>query len=78
MLEPGAETTFQASVLVPSSQVSIDQQLHLTLTSDQTSSPESSLMVRVQKSPTFIYIALGLMALAITAVVIYFRRKGRR
>ncbi len=78
MLEPSAETTFQASVLVPSSQVSIDQQLHLTLTSDQTSSPESSLMVRVQKSPTFIYIALGLMALAITAVVIYFRRKGRR
>jgi uncharacterized membrane protein len=77
-LEPGAETTFHATVLVPSSQVSIDQELKLALASDQSSSPESSLMVRVQKSPTFIYIALGLMALAITAVIIYIRRKGRR
>ena len=77
-LEPGAETTFHATVLVPASQVSIDQELKLALTSDQTTSPESSLLVRVQKSPTFIYIALGLMALAITAVVIYIWRKGRR
>lgn len=77
-LEPGAEATFHATVLVPSSQVSIDQEIQLAIVSEQTTSQASSLMVRVQKSPSFIYIALGLMALAVTAVVIYVRRKGRR
>ncbi|MCA9968310.1 MAG: hypothetical protein KC423_28895, partial [Anaerolineales bacterium] len=77
-LEPGAETTIHAQVLVPSSQVTGDQTLQLALASDQTTSPASSLTVRVQKSPTFLYAALGLMGLAIAAAIVYFRRKGRR
>ncbi|MEZ4594907.1 MAG: NEW3 domain-containing protein [Chloroflexota bacterium] len=77
-LEPGAETTIHAQVLVPSSQVTGDQTLQLALISDQTTSPDSSLTVRVQKSPTVLYAALGLMGLAIAAAIVYFRRKGRR
>ena len=77
-LEPGAETVIHAQVLVPSSQISGDKTLQLMLTSDQASSPASSLTVRVQKSPTIIYAALGLMGLAVIGVVFYFRRKGRR
>ena len=77
-LEPGAEATIHARVLVPSSQTTGDQTLQLALTSDQTTSPTSSLTVRVQKSPTFLYVALGLMGLAIVAAIVYFRRKGRR
>lgn len=77
-LEPGAEITLQAQVFVPASQVASDQTLQLTLTSDQTSSPASSLVVRVQNSPTFLYAALVLMGLALAAAIVYFRRKGRR
>jgi uncharacterized membrane protein len=77
-LEQGAEMTMHVQVLIPASQVTGDKSLQLTLTSDQTTSPASSLTVRVQKSPTFLYAALGLMGLAITAVIVYFRRKGRR
>ena len=77
-LEPGTETTIHARVLVPASQVASDQSLKLVLTSDQTTSPESALTVRVQKSPTFFYVALGLMALAVGGVFLYFRSKGRR
>ncbi|MCA9995534.1 MAG: hypothetical protein KDE56_07305 [Anaerolineales bacterium] len=77
-LEPGAETTIHAQVLIPSSQVTGDQTLQLLLTSNQATSPGSSLTVRVQKSPTFLYAAIGLMGLTITAAILYFRRKGRR
>jgi uncharacterized membrane protein len=77
-LEPGAEAAFNVTVLVPASQVSKDQELKLALTSDQTTSPDSSLMVRVQKSPTFLYVATAVMGLAILGVFVYFRRKGRR
>lgn len=77
-LAPGAETTLHAQILVPSSQVTGDQTLQLSLTSDQTTSPTSSLTVRVQKSPTFLYAAFGLMGLAVAAAIVYFRRKGRR
>lgn len=77
-IEPGAEAAFQVTVLVPASQVSKDQELKLALTSDQITSPDSSLMVRVQKSPTFLYVTTAVMGLAILGVFVYFRRKGRR
>lgn len=75
---PGAEAIFHVRVLVPASQAPQDQTLSLALLSDQTASPERSLTVRVQKSPTFFYAALGLMALAVGGVLIYFRSRGRR
>ncbi len=77
-LETGAQATIQVRVQVPASQVARDQDLKLSLTSDQTTSPESAIMVRVQKSPTFFYGALGIMLLAVGGVLIYFRSKGRR
>lgn len=77
-LEPGAEAAFAVKVLVPASQVAIDQPVHLTLRSDQTISPASTLTVRVQKSPTFLYGAALLIGLAIAGVFVYFRAKGRR
>lgn len=77
-LEPGQTVSIKARVLVPPSQVSIDQPLSLSLTSDQATSPVSELMVRVQKSPNFL-IASGLViALAVGGVFIYFKLKGRR
>ena len=77
-LEPGAEATVHVRAAVPSSQVARDQNITLILTSDQTTSPENILTVRIQKSPTFFYVALGIIALAIGGVFIYFRSKGRR
>ncbi|MCB8919989.1 MAG: hypothetical protein H6662_00265 [Ardenticatenaceae bacterium] len=77
-LAAGAETAFHVIVTVPSSQVAADQKITLALASDQTASPDSPLTVRVQNSPTFLYVALTVMGLAIVGAVIYFRRKGRR
>ncbi|MCA9948070.1 MAG: hypothetical protein KDE48_00350 [Anaerolineales bacterium] len=77
-LAAGTETTFHVVVTVPSSQVAADQKISLALTSDQTASPDSPLTVRVQNSPTFLYMALTVMGLAVVGAVIYFRRKGRR
>lgn len=77
-LEPGDNVNFQARVLVPASQVSIDQPLPLSLTSDQATSPASALTVRVQKSPNYLIASGGMMALAVAGVFIYFRIKGRR
>ena len=77
-IEPGAETTVHVRAAVPSSQVAQDQKISLSLTGDQTTSPESILTVRIQKSPTFFYAALGIIALAIAGVFIYFRSQGRR
>ncbi len=77
-LDMGAKTSFHVVVTVPSSQVAADQEIKLVLTSDQTASSVSPLTVRVQNSPTFLFVALTVMGLAIVGVVIYFRRKGRR
>jgi len=77
-LETGAEALFHVRMLVPASQAAQDQNLTLVLSSDQVTSPESPLTVRVQKSPTFFYAAGGLMILAVAGVLLYFRSKGRR
>lgn len=77
-LEPGSNATYKVRVLVPASQVSIDQPVKLALTSDQVGSPESALTVRVQQSPSYLFAAGGVIALAVTGVFIYFRTKGRR
>ena len=77
-IQPGAETTIHVRAAVPSSQVAQDQKINLSLTSDQTNSPESILTVRIQKSPTFFYGALGIIAIAIAGVFLYFRSQGRR
>ncbi len=77
-LEPGVQAVFHCRVVVPASQVAADQTLKLVLISDQAASPESTLVVRVQKSPTFFYVALAVMGLAIGGGLLYFRLKGRR
>lgn len=77
-LEAGAETSFHVAITVPSSQVATDQKISLALHSDQAASPDSPLTVRVQNSPTFLYVALTIMGLAIAGAVVYFRRQGRR
>jgi len=77
-LAPGASIAFHTRVLVPPSQMAIDQPLKLTVRSDQTSSPDITVIVRVQKSPNFLYGAGALIFLAIAGVFVYFRRKGRR
>lgn len=77
-IQPGAETTIHVRAAVPSSQTAQDQKISLSLTSDQTSSPVSILTVRIQKSPTFFYGALGIIAFAIAGVFLYFRSQGRR
>ncbi len=77
-LAPGASVTFHARVLVPPSQVAIDQPLALTVRSDQVSSEDAKVVVRVQKSPNFLYGAGALTILVAAGVFVYFRRKGRR
>lgn len=77
-LAAGAEMTFHVIVTVPASQVATDQKITLALDSDQTASPDSPLTVRVQNSPTFLYTAVTIMALAVVGAIVYFRRKGRR
>jgi len=77
-LEPGGTIDFHVQVVVPASQVTIDQPIKLGLTSDQTTSPESTLMVRVQSHPNYLLPAGLIVLVAVTVVFGYFRLKGRR
>ncbi|MCB0208962.1 MAG: hypothetical protein KDJ52_06520 [Anaerolineae bacterium] len=77
-LEPGQTVSLNARVLVPASQVSIDQPLPLSVTSSETTSPTSELMVRVQKSPDYLIASGVVIALAVGGVFVYFKIKGRR
>lgn len=77
-LEPGAGAAFHVRVVVPPSQIAIDQPLKLSVVSDQAASPQSTITVRVQKSPSYLLAAAVLMIAAVGAVLVYFRRKGRR
>ncbi|MHB9150350.1 MAG: COG1470 family protein [Thermoleophilia bacterium] len=77
-LAPGAETVFHISVLVPASQVALDQHVPLQVTSDQAASEAESLAVRVQTNPNYLPIAGGVLAAALLGVGLYFRAKGRR
>ncbi|MCB9078176.1 MAG: hypothetical protein H6631_11325 [Anaerolineaceae bacterium] len=77
-LAANANITYQVRVLVPASQITIDQPVPLTVTGDQVSSPESTIMVRVQKSPNYLIAAGAVMGLAVAGMLIYFRMKGRR
>jgi uncharacterized membrane protein len=77
-LEPGNTVDFHVQVVVPASQVAIDQPITLSLTSDQTTSPNSSLMVRVQSNPNYLLPAGLIVLVAVAGVFVYFRVKGRR
>jgi uncharacterized membrane protein len=77
-LEPGGTVDFHVQVMVPASQVAIDQPVKLTLTSDQTTSPDSALMVRVQSNPNYLLPAGALVITAVAGVFVYFHIKGRR
>jgi uncharacterized membrane protein len=77
-LEPGAEAAFQVEVAVPPSQVAMDQPLTVMVVADEISSPESKVTVRVQKSPSFLLAAGGIIAVAVVGVLAYFRANGRR
>jgi uncharacterized membrane protein len=77
-LEPGADVALHVQVAVPPSQIAIDQPVTLKVVSDQTSSPEGQLLVRVQKNPNYLFVAGGIMALAVVGVFVYFRVNGRR
>ncbi len=77
-LEPGTEATYKVRVLVPASQVTVNQPVPFSLNSDQVNSPESMLLVQVQKSPNYLIAAGGLMLAAVVGVFIYVKLKGRR
>jgi uncharacterized membrane protein len=77
-LESGSEVAFHVQVVVPPSQVAIDQPVTLMVVSDEASSPEGKLIVRVQKSPNYLLAAGGIMAAAVVGVFVYFRANGRR
>lgn len=77
-LDPGAEAVFHLAATVPASQVAIDQPVSVSVTSDQVSSPVSDLSVRVQSNPVFLPAAAAVVVIALIAVAVYFRLKGRR
>jgi uncharacterized membrane protein len=77
-LGPGKEAVFHLKVTVPASQVAIDQPVKVSVGSDQVSSPSSPVSVRVQNNPVYLPIAGGVVLIALVALVVYFRRKGRR
>ena len=75
-LEPGGNASYKVRVLVPATEEAIDETLTLTATSDQATSPDASLLVRVQTSPNFFLYAGIISIMAIVGVFIYFRIKG--
>lgn len=77
-LGAGDTVDFKVDVLIPTSQPAIDQSVDLKITSDQTESEPGKLMVRVQKSPNYLFASGGLVIFALGGVFVYFRRKGRR
>jgi uncharacterized membrane protein len=77
-LDAGAETLYHVRVIVPPSQMAIDQPVKLTVSSDQASSDESTLTVRVQNQPGYLIMAGLLILAAVIGVGVYFRAKGRR
>jgi len=77
-LDPGADVVYHARVLVPRSQIAIDQPVNLSIHSDQASSAESALTVRVQNSPGYLIAAGVVILIAAAGVVVYFRARGRR
>lgn len=77
-LAPGDQMVFHVKVMVPASQSPGDETFKMSLSSEQTATPASTMTVRVQKSPTLFFAALGLMALAVVGVFLYFRVQGRR
>lgn len=77
-LDPGGEAVFHLMVTVPASQVAIDQPVSVSVSSDQTLSEAVPVAVRVQSNPVYLPVAGGVVLAALAAVIIYFRRKGRR
>jgi len=77
-LSPGQEAVFHLKVAVPASQVAIYQPVSVAVASDQVTSPASSVSVRVQNNPAYLPIAGAVVLVALVALVVYFRRKGRR
>ena len=77
-LAPGDSITFHTRMLLPPSQVPVDQPVKFTAAADQVSSADATLVVRVQKSPDFLYAASAVTALAVAGAVVYFRLHGRR
>jgi uncharacterized membrane protein len=77
-LEPGGDVAFHVQVVVPPSQVAIDQPVTLLVVADEVSSPEGKLIVRVQKSPNYLLAAGGIIAATVAGVFVYFRANGRR
>jgi len=70
--------TFHVYVTTPPSQTAIDQPLSFTVVSDQVHTDARELVVRVQKSPSYLFASAGIMLFAVGGVFVYFRRKGRR
>jgi uncharacterized membrane protein len=77
-LEPSGEVKYTVWVLVPATEPAVEEKLTLTINSDQTTSPDASLRVRVQTSPNIFLFAGIISVVAIAGVFIYFRVKGRR
>jgi uncharacterized membrane protein len=77
-LAPGAEMIFHAAVLVPQSQIAIDQPVSLSVSSDQVSTAKSVLTIRVQNRPDYLIVVGIVLAAAAIGVLAYFRVRGRR
>ena len=77
-LLPGEKNKMSVKILIPSSQVAVDQIIKFHIKSDFTESTKRELTVHVQKNPVF-FIPLGIIALlTIIIVFVYFKIKGRR
>jgi uncharacterized membrane protein len=77
-LDGGADALYHVQVFVPTSQIAIDQPVSLSVTSDQASSPESTLTVRVQNNPDYLVVAAIVVGAGVIGVVVFFHAKGRR
>lgn len=77
-VEPGTQVEYTVRITVPATQAALDQSLTFAWVSDQVTSADASLNVRVQDNPNFLPIATGVGVLAILGVFFYFRKQGRR
>jgi uncharacterized membrane protein len=77
-LAPGASATFTVQVTSPSDAVAGDYLLSATASSDQVSSSSFQVRVTVNASTLWVYIGLLIAIIAIVAVVLLFRKYGRR
>jgi uncharacterized membrane protein len=78
LLAPNETGSFHIRIYIPASQIAIEHEMTFHLESDEIASPNSSLLVRVQNNPNYLLYASTISLMAVAAVFIYFRLRGRR